>query len=471
MAMERLAGRSFSLEDQRNFARLSGDANPIHVDPVAARRSLAGQPLVHGVHLTLWGLEALVAQAPFPRPLTGLRVNFEKMVPVDAPVEAVLADRKDDRARIEIRVEGRPAAIILAAFAAAPAARPAFIHARRFDTAEPLTLPFAEMATLSGHVAGFGDGEGLARAFPALAAAIGVRKLTGLAGATYIVGMICPGLHSIFRSLDLAVAEDGDELNFEVASLDERFRMLRIAVSGGGWAGRLDAHIRPEPVAQPGMADIAAQVRAGGFEGARALIVGGSRGLGETLAKVLAAGGAEVAITYRIGEADAARVAQDIALMGGRCRVLHYDALTGDPGTLAGSGFHPNQLYYMATPAIRPGQGSFSSARFADYAAFYLDGFARLVDVLASGAPGELSLFYPSTVYVEDAPSGFAEYAMAKAAGEILCRDYVVRGLARKAVVERLPRLLTDQTRTLAQEDFPDTVARLIAIAEAMNAA
>ena len=470
MAAERLAGRSFSLSDQLAFARLSGDANPIHVDPVAARRSLAGAPLVHGVHLLLWGLEALAAHAPFPRPLTGLRVNFEKMVPVDTPVEAVLADRKDDRARIEIRIDGRPAAVILAAFAAKPAERPAFTHARRFDAAEPLALPLAEMATLSGHVAAFGDSEGLAQAFPALAAEIGVSKLTGLADATYIVGMVCPGLHSIFRSLDLAAAQDGDRLNFEIASLDERFRMLRIAVSGSGWAGRLDAHIRPEPVAQPDMAEIAARVQPGAFEGARALIVGGSRGLGETLAKVLAAGGAEVAITYRIGEADAARVAQDIAAMGGRCRVLRYDAVSGDPAMLGKGGFSPNQIYYMATPAIRPGPGGFSPTRFADYTAFYLDGFARLVDALAPGVTDGLSLFYPSTVYVEDAPSGFAEYAMAKAAGEILCRDYVVRGLARKALVERLPRLLTDQTRSLADEEFPDAVERLIAIATAMNA-
>jgi len=50
--------RAFSLEDQLAFAALSGDFNPIHVDPLLARRLLFGAPVVHGVHLLLWGLES-----------------------------------------------------------------------------------------------------------------------------------------------------------------------------------------------------------------------------------------------------------------------------------------------------------------------------------------------------------------------------------------------------------------------------
>src|SRR6266850_1891833 len=50
--------RTFSLEDQSAFAALSGDFNPIHVDPLLARRLLFGAPVVHGVALLLWGLES-----------------------------------------------------------------------------------------------------------------------------------------------------------------------------------------------------------------------------------------------------------------------------------------------------------------------------------------------------------------------------------------------------------------------------
>ncbi|HNC74922.1 MAG TPA: MaoC/PaaZ C-terminal domain-containing protein, partial [Elusimicrobiota bacterium] len=40
----------FDWERQNAFARLSGDANPLHVDPAAARRLLFGRAVVHGVH-------------------------------------------------------------------------------------------------------------------------------------------------------------------------------------------------------------------------------------------------------------------------------------------------------------------------------------------------------------------------------------------------------------------------------------
>ena len=47
-----LGQRRFSIADQRRFADLSGDSNPMHMDPVAARRLLSGQLVVHGV--TCW---------------------------------------------------------------------------------------------------------------------------------------------------------------------------------------------------------------------------------------------------------------------------------------------------------------------------------------------------------------------------------------------------------------------------------
>ena len=36
------------------YAGASGDFNPLHVDPVAARRALYGEVVVHGVHSLLW---------------------------------------------------------------------------------------------------------------------------------------------------------------------------------------------------------------------------------------------------------------------------------------------------------------------------------------------------------------------------------------------------------------------------------
>jgi acyl dehydratase len=47
----RIATLRFTPADQRAFARWSGDFNPVHLDPVAARLVAAGEPIVHGAHL------------------------------------------------------------------------------------------------------------------------------------------------------------------------------------------------------------------------------------------------------------------------------------------------------------------------------------------------------------------------------------------------------------------------------------
>ena len=47
-----LGSKTFAMEDQRLMADWSGDHNPMHVNALAARRLLTGQPVVHGVHLS-----------------------------------------------------------------------------------------------------------------------------------------------------------------------------------------------------------------------------------------------------------------------------------------------------------------------------------------------------------------------------------------------------------------------------------
>ena len=62
-----LASRTFTEADQMRFAAVSGDRNPMHLDALLARRTQAGVPVVHGVHLLLWGLDALARAEPGAR--------------------------------------------------------------------------------------------------------------------------------------------------------------------------------------------------------------------------------------------------------------------------------------------------------------------------------------------------------------------------------------------------------------------
>ena len=66
--------------------------------------------------------------------------------------------------------------------------------------------------------------------------------------------------------------------------------------------------------------------------GRRALVTGGSRGIGAATARLLARAGADVAITYRTRQADAEAVAAEIAALGRRASV-HRVELADREGT------------------------------------------------------------------------------------------------------------------------------------------
>ena len=106
MSLNVVAERAFVAADQERFAAVCGDRNPIHMDPVAARRTFAGFPVVHGIHALLWALDSLFRYLPKLAPVASIRVSFEKLIYVGDRVQVVLAHHDKQRLRVEILVEG-----------------------------------------------------------------------------------------------------------------------------------------------------------------------------------------------------------------------------------------------------------------------------------------------------------------------------------------------------------------------------
>jgi hypothetical protein len=343
-----------------------------------------------------------------------------------------------------------------------------------FCPKQPAALTIDDVVGAHGRVSFFSPAEAVCRMFPASARALGSERIAGLVCSSFIVGMVCPGLFSIFRSLDFArttANERHDELRFEVAHSDVRFRLVRLAIAGAGWTGSINAHVRPEPVSQPSIDDIALKVDPGEFKAATALIIGGSRGLGELVCKILAAGGADIILTYSVGEADARRVRSEIAAYGGRAEIMRYDVREGDHAQLRALKKLPNQMYYMATPPItRSQKAGFQADLFEEYFKFYVTAFYETCKMLSSLNDKDLSVFYPSTAFVESRPDGMTEYAMAKAAGEVLCAD--MQSFEKRATIlmRRLPRLPTDQTSSLFEEKLTDPLDIFIGIVRLVHA-
>jgi hypothetical protein len=129
----------------------------------------------------------------------------------------------------------------------------------------------------------------------------------------------------------------------------------------------------------------------------------------------------------------------------------------------------PTHLYYFATPPIaRRKAAAFDRDRFAEFVTYYIEGFYSLCQALVA-AGSSLSAHYPSSCFVENAPGGLLEYAMAKAAGEVLCTQMPARLKTIAVTTTRLPPLRTDQTASLFGSRAGDPVSVMLPVVRAVQ--
>jgi len=460
-----LQRRRYSEDRQRAFADLSGDHNPIHVDPIAARRTLVGRPVVHGIHQALAAVEALLAwSAAKGSPeagVAGFKALFLKPVLVGDVVAFHLFKRTDEGCVVTSRIGSEVVSRSSIQFGPVSPG---------MDTALPQLVPepvaelaFSELAGRTGELALGLDAPLARKLFPRAAAALGAGRLAATLALSRLVGMHCPGLHSMFAEAAIRFDATGASarLHYRVAQTEERYRHVVIAVEGPQIRGELKAFFRPPPQAQPAMAEVMRKVKAGSFRESTALIIGGSRGLGEVTAKIIAAGGGLPVITYLQGAADARRVADEIRSHGGRCEALQLDAQRCGPalGKLAKSGNAVRSIYYFATPKI-PGRqrGFFSHDMLRQFIEIYVTAFGRLIDAVAESATTKVRVLYPSSVMVTTGADKMEEYIMAKRLAEEMCAFYNAHAKNVEIIVERLPRLKTDQTSAIISPPVEDTI-------------
>lgn len=460
--------------DLQAFAKVSSDRNPLHMDALVARRAFEGARVVHGVLVLLYGLDRLLpVRGRRPAPVKRIKCDFKKPVLMGERVEYRLP--VPGGTRITALVDGVPC--LEADWGlepSAPAPQP-FAGTGRTGL-DALDSPLEwEQEGFSGFSAVLRVPlrPGLRALFPRLCRILSLAEISALVRLSYAVGMVCPGLYSLFSSLDVdlpGTRSSSDRLSLDVRSFDERFGRLEMRVEGA-LSGTLRAFRRPRPFQQPGMDKVRGWVAPGSFSTARALVIGGSRGLGELTAKLIGAGGGTVYLGYHQGEDDARRVAGQIGAGGsGACHPVRIDVLSApSPAFLKVLG-EINCLYYYPTPVIaRKQSGLFDRRRFEEFIDFYVDRFYSLCRMIEERSPGKVQVFYPSTVFIDKRPNDMTAYAMAKAAAEVLVQD-INRQFKKVGVLcERLPRLGTDQTNSILETQKEDGLATLLPIVQAIQ--
>jgi len=447
--------RVFTSDDQLAFAKLSGDYNPLHLDPVFARRLLFGRQVVHGLHALLWSLDYHLKSQVQPLELRTVKANFQAGIGVGQAVRNMVTRQDDYRITAQLETDSTLAVWIDITWSPLRNQLTGTLPNMSPDQETCRERLIEEVAAASGNVALYFDGDLAGGLFPNLVRVLPPMQLAALLATTRLVGMECPGYHSIYSSLDLAFFSDNagvSNLNYHVTDCNKRLALVSMDVDAPGMKGQVKAFLRPKPQRQGAFAAISLQVESEEFSAQQALIVGGSRGLGEVTAKLLAAGGAEVILTYYRGEQDAQRIVEEIVSHGASVDCFPLNVLEPSQG-LAGritNRSKPLYLYYFATPFIFGAvKGKFSSQRFATFSEYYVTGFLRTVQALADPTIGLQKVFYPSSAAIEELPLDMGEYAAAKIAGEILC-DFLQKAHPGLAIHKpRLPRVATDQTVSL----------------------
>jgi hypothetical protein len=431
-----------------------------------ARRTQLGTCAVHGVHLVLWCLDQL-ADGVLGKAATGLRVRFLAPVAVGTSCEIRHIKKSGSLVRFEVWSEG-----VIATFAelcfdndfdGAKEPSPTQPRSEKVDAPVSINLRSPRLVELDNSAAHSGRfvapvaAEMAADMFPRVCASIGPHRVAGLASLSYLVGMVCPGLHSIFGSLDVQFLDGPcDTILYDAVAVDTRFRRVVERISCGSLAGTVEAYFRVPPIEQPRIADLGKLVANSEFAHVKALVVGGSRGLGALTAKILMAGGAEVVVTYATGQAEAEALVTEAKENGRSLSVVHLDVIEPVEQQLATIRIRPTALYYFATPRIMRGASTgVDSVKFEKFNEFYCVGFCRVVGCFADSLQ---NIFYPSSIFLDKVPPDMKEYCMSKAAGEVLC-DALARANQKLSVCKpRLPRMLTDQTAGVTPGKFEDGV-------------
>lgn len=463
--------RTWTEAHQAAFARATGDVNPMHMDARMARRTLAGDRAVHGVHAALWALDACADAHPLDR-LATLQMRFERFVLVGDRTILTVHEADARQLRLSVAVDGVRTLTIQATFSAERAPGQAVEVAPVAIPAEPVARDPAALTGLAGAFA-LTDPAAIAALAPRLARALGSGRVAALGGLSTLIGMFVPGLHSILSKIDVTVTEGGtgSRLGYAVKRFQPMLQSVTLDAVGPGLVARVEGFVRPRPVEQESLRDLAALVEPGAFAAVSALIVGGSRGLGAATAKLIAAGGGAVCITYASGADEAEAIAREIRDAGGRCQVLRYDAAEPAATQFAALAMRPSQLYHFATPRIfRQKRAPFEPACLDEMMRVYNTAFYELSQFCLERGDA-VAAFYPSTSAIDEAPRDTLEYVMAKIAGETLAATLARTLPNLRTVIERLPRVKTDQTATIFPVPAAAPSALMLPIIRRMSAA
>ncbi|MFM8285231.1 MAG: SDR family NAD(P)-dependent oxidoreductase, partial [Planctomycetaceae bacterium] len=465
----------FTQNDLERFARWSSDCNPLHVDPVAARQTVFGQNVVHGILSVLRSLAAVPGtRAEGNSGLRLLEVDFLGAVLAGTSVE-VTSQERDGGVQASVTAAGTKESLLemVGEYGArelgGDSSREWALRYHETTPPEAIRRTSPVERRLGDLIAGTElGGVWHAPEPPAefLSASVGPLAARVLGLCSYLIGMEIPGLRSLFTRLRLEFAPEGPEgadrdspliYRLRVNRFERQVRILDLDLEVASRSGRilsrgtLQAYVRFTP-ARCDLSEMASYlaVQNASLHGQVALVIGGTRGLGAEITAALALAGCAVYASHRQETPESRQFADDL-----RERQLDVEFVDGDAGDPAWCRDVIRRIreergrldLLVLNACAPPGQIQLTSDQTGVIARYVAENLALAMEPLAcwqstlDGADGRIVAI--SSAAVEMAPRGWSHYVSLKLAVEGLVKGVVRDNSRVSGFVLRPSKLLT----------------------------
>ena len=460
----------FNHDDVNLFAESSHDCNPLHCDFAYARKTLYGEPVVHGM------LGVLVCIGKFSiankaLTISSIRVQFFK--PLFCDIKYTIKCCKTKTGVDIVIVDGNMLILKLelaltkdlfpgVARGTDEATLQLLKHARNWNTED------IKAGTLfSGYYAPKRDSLlDLLHKFGIFSTSMeGVA--TFLLWSSYWIGMELPGQQALYSSFDLTMNPNLpqtitlpitckiklDEFRDQFNLISHTFECYSSQGDQVGY-GSMKSFIRPEiKLGNISCTDLITEEDRTAFVGQTALVTGASRGLGAALALLLGSMSCHVIINFKHNHEDALCLKDSITSNGGSAELWQGDVADTDwlqkkREHLTDSGRSLNILICNACPpSLTPKMASLEPSmvgRISDYIASAFQLTSSPLAVFAGDINNNCGTCLTiSSEYVTSPKPEFPHYICLKAAVEALTSSLASRYKAARWLIARPPKLLT----------------------------
>ena len=439
-----ISRRSFNLEDQKKFADFSGDINPVHLSEKYARKTPPGKPIVHGINTFLWALDGLCESE------NNLyeKINIKFLQPIYLNEEIFCYFYPNEK---KIEVSNNNIVFLTATLDGSEYANkridynktPERLEINEYNNNDIDTMLHSNQLLDFSYTA---NSELTKSLYPNLYKKIAHSIVCEMGCLSALVGMQLPGLHSIFVSLKVDLSNlDQKAINaVEIIKADNRFNIVDIKASSENITSIIRAIVRPKPIEVLSSNELKGLLEFEKCFNKKILVIGGSRGIGSVVVKILSLLGCSVTFTYSKGKEEALNLKEELSKSGKDVEFIKFDINEPNMGDLFLS--NPEYIFYFPTPKIFVKRSKiFEEPLYKNFYFYYVDSFTKIFN--KSLEHSVKSIFYPSSIAIEEDSNDMPEYVKAKSEGEVLC-DKLKRNNKVNILIKRLPRTLTDQTST-----------------------